>query len=146
MSAWPGSAACERRIDWLRRQPKDTASVDAQPAHTSSDTVAVTTPGVFELDGEVYVVKPNQAKTRLYAKRVVEITGDRLTEADTVVKIELEYAPGVIYKLTEAHRMPLARAEELTARYKKCIVCGRGLKAATSVKQGIGPVCVKYFR
>lgn len=103
------------------------------------------TAGVYETGEGVFVVKPNRAKTRMYAKRLIEIGGQRLTEAGTVVEIEFEYAPGAIYRLTEADRMPLEKAKELTIRYGRCIVCGRRLKAAQSVERGIGPVCIKSF-
>jgi hypothetical protein len=105
-------------------------------------------PGVYETpDGNVYVVKRTQDKQRIYAKRMVEIGGERLTEADTVVKIDFEYAAGAIRDIRPEHRMPLTRAEELQlmVRYGKCICCGRHLKAADSVARGIGPVCAGYF-
>jgi hypothetical protein len=108
------------------------------------------TPGVFEKDGEIYVVKPNRDKTRLYAKRVIEIqlSTPRVLEDGTEVNydIEMEYAKGVIYKLSESDRMDTARAEELTIRYGRCIVCGARLKKAESVKRGIGPVCRKSLK
>jgi hypothetical protein len=55
------------------------------------------------------------------------------------------YAPGVIYDLAPGDRLPLADAEQLTARYGKCIACGATLKAAKSVREAIDPVCRKYF-
>ncbi len=90
-------------------------------------------------------MKPNQAKTRLYAKRLVEIRGERLTEADTVVRIEFEYEAGAIYRIREEHRMSLEKGKELTIRYGRCLCCNRALKAAASVERGIGPICIKYF-
>lgn len=103
-------------------------------------------PGVYEKDGVTYVVKPNKAKTNVYAKRLIEISGDRLTEVNTVVKFDFVYAPGMIHQLTAEDQMPLDRAKELMIRYGKCINCKRPLKAATSVERGIGPVCIKAFR
>lgn len=107
--------------------------------------VAVSDPGVYRRDGEVYIVKPNREKTKLYAKRLVEIGGERLAENGDVISIEFEYAPGAIYKLSPDDRMPFEDAKALTARYGRCIVCGRHLKAAQSVERGIGPVCRTYF-
>lgn len=109
-------------------------------------TVGVTEPGVYEKDGEVFVVKPTRDKQRLYAKRLVEIGGHRLTEAGDVVEIEFEYAKGVIYALSPEDKMPLDRAKALTIRYGRCIVCGLPLKDAKSVERGIGPVCIKSFK
>lgn len=109
--------------------------------------IRVTEPGVYETpDDVVYIVKPNKAKTSLYAKRLVEINANRLTEADTRVQIEFEYEAGAIYNLTPEMKMPLERAKQLTIRYGRCIVCGAKLKQAESVERGIGPVCIKSFR
>jgi hypothetical protein len=131
-------AEASAAIEYLRSLPRRGRKNEVDEALT---------PGVYELpDGTVYVVKPNQAKTRLYAKRLVEINADRLTEVDTVVQIEFEYEQGAIFKIRSEHRMPLERAKALTVRYSKCINCARRLKAAKSVEQGIGPVCVKAFR
>lgn len=108
--------------------------------------ITVTQPGVYETpEGVVYVVKPNRERTGVYAKKLVEIGGKRLTEVDEVVQIDFEYERGAIYKLTPAMKMPLERAKELTVRYGKCIVCGTRLTDAKSVERGIGPVCIKSF-
>jgi Family of unknown function (DUF6011) len=126
-------------------------------------------PGVYKLDGRVYVVVGNKiyiawrrtcrdapgtarpADARVYAKRLVE-SAPRETEAGTEIPFELQYDKGAIFRLALSDRMPLAEAEMLTTRYGKCIapgpnggICGRRLRAAESVRRGIGPVCVKYF-
>jgi len=103
-------------------------------------------PGVYELRDQVYVVKATKDGQRRYAKRLVEIGGERLTEADTIVNIDFEFAPGAIHDLRAEHRMSLERAKLLMVRYGKCINCGRKLKAARSVEAGIGPVCRKAFQ
>jgi len=124
--------------------------VDAQGVPTAATTQVKTvsaalTPGVYDVDGKVYVVKPNQKKTALYAMRLVEIAGERLNLDDELVKIEFVYAPGVIFNIKPEHKMPLDQAKKLTIRYGRCIVCGKRLKAGKSVEQGIGPVCIKSF-
>jgi len=106
----------------------------------------VRTPGVFEKAGEIFIVKPNRAKTRLYALKLVETSSDRLTEQGKRVSFDFEYARGAIFDLSEEDRMDIERAKELMIRYGKCIVCGRRLKVAESVERGMGPVCRKYFR
>lgn len=103
------------------------------------------TPGVYRKDGAIFVVKPNRDKTAFYAKKLVEIGGERLTESDDVVNFEMVYAPGIVRTLTQADRMPLADATALMTRYGRCINCGRHLKAAKSVAAGIGPVCAQAF-
>lgn len=106
---------------------------------------AVTQPGIYEMpDGTVYVAKFNKDKTNMYAKQVVE-TGERITEAGTIVTIDFEYAAGAIKKLTPAMKMDGEKAKALTIKYGRCLICGRKLKAAKSVEAGIGPVCAKYY-
>lgn len=119
--------------------------LDEPKPEQSASEVTVTEPGVYESPEGIFVVKPNRDKTRLYAKKLVEIGGERLNDQGEHVQIEFEYAPGAIYRLHPDHKMPLDRAKELTIRYGRCIVCNRHLKAAQSVEQGIGPVCIKSF-
>ncbi len=137
-------------ISTLLKMPVDTR--DAQiPAprtertHEPREVAAKLTPGVYDVDGHVYVVKPNREKTRLYAKRLVEINSERLNEHDDLVKIEFVYEPGAIFNIKPDQKMPLERAKALTIRYGRCIVCNKPLKAGKSVERGIGPVCIKSF-
>ena len=103
--------------------------------------------GVYELpNGEIYVVKPNRAKTRVYAMKLVESPSERLTETGTHVKFDFVYEKGAIYKIKPEYKMDIERAKELMIRYGRCIVCGRRLKVAESVERGIGPICIKYFK
>jgi hypothetical protein len=106
----------------------------------------ITEPGAFEYGGEAYIVKPTRDGERLYAKKVVEITADRLNENDEIVQIELVYEKGAMRFLREEHRMDAERGKALSIRYGRCIVCSHRLKAAESVERGIGPVCIKRFR
>lgn len=107
----------------------------------------VTEPGIYEMpDGTVYRVKFNKAQTNLYAQKLIEINPERALEDGGRVNIEFEYIGGAVYRLKASWKMDYERAKELTIRYGRCIVCGRKLKAATSVEQGIGPVCRNSFR
>lgn len=123
------------------------AAPDRTPvARDVQESTFTLTPGVYEVNGEIFNVKFNRAKTNLYAQRLVERPNvERLTEADTVVHIEFEYAPGVVRRLRPHHKMSIERARELTIRYGRCLACGRRLKNAESVERGIGPVCRKSF-
>jgi len=118
-------------------------SCPEQQSNGSNGQVTVTM-GVFKKDGRIYVVKPNKDKTRVYAKEVVESPA-RLTENGEEVDFETRYAPGAVYKLTEADRWDIADAQDFLTKFSRCIVCGRHLKAAKSVANAIGPVCAKYF-
>lgn len=123
------------------------AAVDRTPiAQDVHDATFTLTPGVYEVNGEIFNVKWNQRKTNLYAQKLVELPNvSRLTESGDEVHFEFEYAPGVVKRLRPHHKMSIERAETLTIRYGRCLVCGRRLKATESVKQGIGPVCRKTF-
>jgi hypothetical protein len=132
----------DRQVDAFMRGLARRA--DRRPDVPAPTTAAVEE-GVYERDGVVYVVKRARESGNLYAKRIVEIGGERLTEAGTVINAEFEYAPGAIRNLGPEHKMPLDRAKALTIRYGFCIACGRHLKAAQSVEQGIGPICRGKF-
>lgn len=104
------------------------------------------TPGVYDVDGHVYVVKFNREKTRMYAKHIVELaSSDRLNAEGERINIDFVYEAGAIYTIKPEHRMSFDDAKVLTIRYGRCINCGRTLKAGKSVEQGIGPVCRKQF-
>jgi len=97
-------------------------------------------------NGEIYIVKPNKTKTRMYAMRLVEAPSDRITEEGELVPFDFEYARGAIFNLSETDRMSLEEAKKFMIRYGRCIVCRRKLKVAESVERGIGPICIKYFK
>lgn len=121
-------------------------NAEAAPEAPKSDEELAATVGVYVLpDGTIAQVKPNKAKTRLYAKRWVNINGERLTLSDEHVKGEWAYAPGLIKQCEEQYRMTLEQAKRFILVYGQCCRCGRKLKAAKSVEAGIGPVCIKYF-
>lgn len=103
--------------------------------------------GVYRLpDGAIVKVQANKEKSRVYAKRLVEIGGERLTEAGAHVHAEYRYEAGLIAQVErEGVKLTLEEAKALTIRYGFCIRCGRHLKAAQSVEQGMGPVCITYF-
>lgn len=121
-------------IDLLKAAPRDDRAGD--------DALR---PGVYRRNGDVFVVKLNRAQTALYAKRLVQIGGRRLTEDDDVVKADFEYAPGALSQLRPDDLMTLEQAREYLVRYTHCMVCGRLLRDATSVLDSIGPVCRKMF-
>lgn len=114
-------------------------------AKAEPSVITITRPGVFKKNNDIFVVKMNKDKTRLYALKLVEAPSTRLTETGKEVDFEFEYAKGVVWELTEADRMTREDARQYTIRYGRCIVCGRRLKVAESVERGIGPVCVKLI-
>lgn len=132
-------------ISKLLQRPLDTTHAPAAVTAKEKQVDPTLTPGVYDVNGQVFVVKPNRAKTGLYAQRLVEIAGERLNVNNDLVNIEFVYAPGVIFDIKPEQKMPLEDAKVLTIRYGRCIVCGRHLKAGKSVEQGIGPVCIKSF-
>lgn len=103
--------------------------------------------GVYVMpDGTIVKVKANKAKTNTYAMLWVEIRGERLNENDERVRGEYQYAPGLIAKVAaQGRKMTLEEAKAFILRYGQCARCSRKLKAAKSVENGIGPVCIQYF-
>lgn len=132
-------------ISWLQGKPLDPRPTSTTVRNQVKEVNTALTPGVYDVDGHVYVVKANREKTRLYAKRLVEIAGERLTESDELVKIDFVYDPGAIFNIKPEQKMDFERAKALTIRYGRCINCGRHLTAGKSVERGIGPVCRKSF-
>lgn len=94
-------------------------------------------------NGDIFKVQTSKTSGHLYAKHLRPISGERLTEADTRIRFEFVYAPGAVQALTEDMRMSLDEAREFGIRTGTCCVCGAFLKDATSVANGIGPVCAK---
>lgn len=128
-------------ITWLTQQPLDHAP---QTSTQLKEVAAALTPGVYNVDGHVYVVKSNREGTRLYAKHIVE-SPERLNANGDLVNIDFVYEAGAIFKIKPEHRLSFEDAKVLTIRYGRCIACGKKLSAGKSVEQGIGPVCRKKF-
>jgi hypothetical protein len=155
-------------IDWVKRQIAKkagpswgeasllTPTVLAARQHEEQKAAQPSKPaavkfGIYQKDGHVYMVVESKSNPgKLYAKMLVE-SAPRLTEAGEVVDFEWEFAPKVVWSLTEADRMTLADAGKLMVRYGKCLKCKRTLKAASTMKTveetgvAVGPVCRKYF-
>jgi len=139
-------------LDQRRRAEQPVIAVPAQPEENAEESKApqAVAYGVYKKDGDVYIVVPNKAGTKTYAKKMVE-SAPRLTEAGEKADFEWEYAPGIIWKLTEADRMQLADAHDLMIRYGRCLKCRKPLKAAKTMKTAeetglmIGPKCREYF-
>lgn len=107
-----------------------------------STTARVTEVGMYRTpDGKIFKVQATKDTSNLYAKALTPIGGERLTETDTVVGWEFTYAPGALRTLTPDMRLSLDDAKAFGIRYGVCCVCGRTLKDATSVANGIGPIC-----
>lgn len=115
-------------------------------------TVQVNGVGVFKHDGSIYVVKPHKyVPGKLEAWQLVE-SAPRKTLAGTVIPFRLVRRWNAIYALTEAERLTMADANEISAKYGKCICCNRSLYAADTITKceqtgiWVGPDCrVTYF-
>jgi hypothetical protein len=108
-----------------------------------SASAGVTAAGMYR-DAAGAIFRVQESKTgNLYAKALVQIGGERLTESNDVVRWEFEYAAGAVRSLSDAQRLTLADAKAFGIQYGVCCVCGLTLKDAKSVAAGIGPVCAK---
>lgn len=129
-------------IDALLQRPRRQSTT----ATTVAGTTAPIAPGMYvDAQGVIFRVQKARGSENLYAKMLVPSTGPRLSEADEVVTWEFEYAPGAMRLLKDMVRMTEEQAKAFGIQYGICCVCAKGLKDATSVALGIGPVCRKQF-
>jgi hypothetical protein len=111
-------------IDVLKAQPWK-----AKAGAVAEDDLADEA-GIYEVDGLVFQIKANREKTNLYAMKLVDA--------------EYVYV-GAIYKakIKKTDRITVDRAIELSGMIGQCIRCSRTLTAEKSVRQAMGPVCIK---
>lgn len=109
---------------------------------TRTTTVLVTETGMYrDAAGDIFKVQESKTSGKLYAKALTPIRGQRLNENDASVAWEFVYAPSAIKTLRADERLSLDDARAFGIQYGVCCVCGRTLKDATSVANGIGPIC-----
>lgn len=110
--------------------------------HLSLDEV-----GVYVLpDGTVVKAQANREKTRVYAKRWVPSSQNRLLENGAHAHGEYVYEAGLVEIVArEGRKMSLEEAKAHSVLYAQCVRCGRRLTDGKSVEQGMGPVCITYF-
>jgi hypothetical protein len=115
------------------------AAVKAQRATARRTAAPTTEPGYYvDANHDVYVVVPNKAGTRTYAKKLVfttDVDGDRRAHWD--------YVPGAIYGLEGLKVLTVEEAARLGHLHGFCVICAKALTDPKSVEQGIGPVCIK---
>jgi hypothetical protein len=132
-------AEASQLIETLQRMPR--------PQATTKEVDENLRPGIYEHAGEIYAVRPSRTnKGRLVAYQLIVQDAKHVTEAGEDVGIRFEYAKGMVYEIKPEAQMDLARAQQLSALYRRCIACGAKLEAAKSVRDSLGPVCVKKFR
>jgi hypothetical protein len=117
-------------IDQLFAEQRAARPADAMPQKTAG----------YYLDakGDAFVVVPNKAKTRTYAKKLTFIGN---VEGDQMPR--WIYTPGAVYDLASLVKLTLDEAARLSHLCGRCIFCGRALEDPKSVNRGIGPVCIK---
>lgn len=137
-----GAAASRLIDDMLQRRVAPRAAVATAAPAPRATTPALTECGMYRTeDGTLYKVQKARGSEHLYAKKLTRIGGERLTENNEVVRWEFVYERGALYRLTPAMRLTLEQAKAFGIQYGVCCVCGAFLKDATSVAQGIGPIC-----
>lgn len=121
------AAAMSMRAKCEARDAARGAAAARPAAAPAAPTVG---PGLYMIDGEIYRVALNRAKTRVYAKRLV---GRR----------SWAYAPGVVNRLTDADLVTAERAAEFGHHRGFCCNCGADLTDDRSLAAGYGPVCAR---
>jgi len=111
-------------IDVLKAQPWK-----AKAGAVAEDDLADEA-GIYEVDGVVFQIKANRAKTNVYA---MELVGTEYVYVGAIYKA----------KIKKTDRITVDRAIELSGMIGQCIRCSRVLTAEKSVRQSMGPVCIK---
>lgn len=113
-------------------------SSNGRPESAPRSIERANVPGLYRKDGNLYQVVFNQKQTHLYAKRVT------LPPDGVKARPTLDYAPGIIGRLTVEDLVPLEEAEEITRKTGWCVF-GHFLTNPVSIKRGMGPKCwAKY--
>lgn len=96
--------------------------------------------GMYRKDGVIYKVQHAvNGSGNQYAKELkVRVRGGD-------AEVWFEYAPGMVGRLRDEHKMCLEEAKQFGALYGTCCVCGRTLTNEESIAEGIGPVCRGKF-
>jgi hypothetical protein len=94
---------------------------------------AIQTRGMYRLNGEIFKVIENPRTGRFAAHRL-----DMETR-------KYSYAKGIIYKLSEAHRLDLETVAAHGLDQLWCLCCGRDLNRRESQERGIGPICAEKY-
>jgi hypothetical protein len=86
------------------------------------------TEGMYFYEGRVVKVqRAVHGSGQLYAKELVNGT--------------FQMVPGLVRKITQAHRMTVEQAAEYGQLYGICVRCAAPLTDEESIARGIGPVC-----
>lgn len=117
----------KRVIERTARENKTKEFTDAKPvAEKLID-------GVYVLDGKYIKLKHNQAGTRQYG-----VVFNPQSEG-------WDYTPGIVAKLTPAHRLTEDQAKAFGDLYGSCCHCHRLLTDEESIRRGIGPICAEKY-
>lgn len=96
----------------------------------------VSEPGMYQVDGKVFLVVWNKDNTKLYAKKLTPIM-----KGEEVHKLVFEYDKGSIFTIAAEDRMTVEQLAEMGQTTGHCWVCARKLTVQKSIKAGIGPIC-----
>jgi hypothetical protein len=103
-----------------------------RPALTAS-APAIQSRGMYRLNGDIYKVIENPRTGRYAAHKLNTETR------------KYSYAKGVIYRLTDAHRLELETVAAHGLDQLWCLCCGRNLDRKESQERGIGPICAEKY-
>jgi hypothetical protein len=125
--------------DWISRMIAKVKELkDAKRAAQAAQPVELED-GMYLLDGQVIkVVHAIHGSGRQYGKRLVapEAPGENGS---------WERVPGIVNRLTPAHKMDLVKAMELGEVYGCCVRCAKGLTKESSIRQQMGDTCASKF-
>ena len=116
-------------IEWLMAQPRKQQEAPVATAAPTVEVAPLELDKLYEFDGKVYRIFKSRSTGSFYAK----VSDDG----------QWVYAPGVVRQLTADMRITLDRALELSKISSRCVRCHKRIEVEKSVRQGMGPVCIK---
>lgn len=107
--------------------------------------------GVYKVGDDIYIVKESRQNAgRRYAAKLV-VSPPRMTENGEEVDFEYVRAPGVVFQLTADDLMSEVDMKDFMIKYRKCMRCGHGLKAARTLQRAeelgkmVGKTCARKW-
>jgi len=137
--AWASAARGGDASAWIDKMISKVKELRASQRQAAPAVAEELEDGMYLLDGDVIkVVHAIHGSGRQYGKKLVapEAPGENGS---------WERIPGVVNRLTAAHKLDLAKAMELGAIYGCCVRCGRGLTKESSIRQQMGDKCAGSF-
>lgn len=140
-----GKAQASQTIDAWLKQPK--AQGEAKPKEATGYAAVAKKGDVHVVDGEFYRIHIAQQSGNAYAAKA-NILDEAVWEDGKLIRpgrIQWEYMPGMIAKLTEATKTTPEQAAAFGHLVGRCCFCSHAIDTPESTAVGYGPVCASKY-